>query len=93
MDIFLPITLTISLQTTSFTPSIPFISSSRSRSLTLSLTIDSTLKSIVCSPMLLPTYVTSFNLISLLATVFVFPFFTEIKKSIRLHPNFSISNT
>ena len=93
IDIFLPTTLTISLQTTSFTPSMPFIDSRRSSNTALSLTIVSTLKSIVCSPILLPTYVTSFSSISLLATVLTIPFLIEIKKSTRRHPNLSISST
>ena len=54
IDIFLPTTLTISLHTTSLTPSIAFIFSRKSRIEALSLRIVSTLRSIVCSPMLLP---------------------------------------
>src|SRR6266511_312969 len=81
IDIFLPTTLTISLHTTSLTPSIAFVFSRRSRIEPLSLTIASTLKSIVCSPMLLATYVTSSEVSNLLATAFTIPFLMDIKKS------------
>src|SRR5213593_3213410 len=92
IDIFLPTILTISLHTTSLTPSIAFIFSRRSRIEPLSLTIASTLKSIVCSPLLLATYVTSSEVSNLLATGFTIPFLMDIKKSTRFQPNFSISN-
>ena len=59
IDLFLPTTSTISLQIVSLTPSIAFTFSSTSSSLALSLIIISALRSIVCSPILLPTCVTS----------------------------------
>jgi len=86
MDIFLPTTLTISLHTTSFYSIHTFIFSSRSRSKMLSLTIVSILKINSMFSYAFTNICYSSNSIRLLATVFAFPFFMEIKKSIRLHP-------
>jgi MFS family permease len=55
LALFFPTTSTISLRAVSCTPSIAFTFSSMSSNSALSFTIISTFKSIVCSPILLPT--------------------------------------
>ena len=91
-DILFPTVFIISLHTTPRIPSIVSNVSIRCRISWLSLIMASTLKSIVCSPMLFPTAVTWFIERRSFANASVFPPLVEIKKSTCRQPNLLRSN-
>src|SRR5581483_7456276 len=92
IDVFLPTTSTISVHTTSLMPFVAFSSSIILSISELSSSIVSTLRSMVCCPMLLPTYITSSHFNNILPIKSVLPLSIEIKKSTLCQPNFEWSS-